>query len=118
MKGQKLDLANAFKSEIESALLSKRQGRKDLEWSHLERAHILGQFHALWHLRVHVLMIEYSVRYCNLKELLGQLPRIFLAMPGSITGLAPVGNTGGSDVGIFQAMEIPEDLRGYLEVQS
>ena len=67
MKGQKLDLANAFKSEIESALLSKRQGRKDLEWSHLERAHILGQFHALWHLRVHFLMIKYDIRYGNLK---------------------------------------------------
>ncbi len=118
MKGQKLDLVNAFKSEIASALLSKRLGRKDLEWSHLERAHILGQFHALRHLRVHVLMIEYSVRHGNLKEFLGQLPRIFLAVPGSITRLAPVGNTGGSDDGIFQSMEIPEDLRGYLEDQS
>lgn len=40
------------------------------------------------------MMIEYSLRHQLFKELLVQIPRIILAVPGSLTKLAPKGNTG------------------------
>ncbi|HEY6617230.1 MAG TPA: DUF3703 domain-containing protein, partial [Vicinamibacterales bacterium] len=47
-------------------------------------------------------------------ELVGQLFRITVAVPGSITGKYPLGNTGGANVSAFEPMPIPEDLRPLL----
>ncbi len=105
---------SAFEKEIDLANQSKVNGFASEEWNHLERAHILGQFYALKHLYVHVLMIGYSVRHKLVREFLGQIPRIMLAVPGSILKLAPKGNTGGADVGIFEPMQIPDDLQKIL----
>jgi hypothetical protein len=44
----------------------------------------------------------------------GQLLRLVVAGPGSLTGRYPVGNTGGADVSALAPMPIPEDLRPYL----
>ena len=60
-------------------------------------------------------MFAWSLKNQNAKELLGQIPRILLAIPGSLTGKAPLGNVGGARVGIFQPMEIPEDLKKILD---
>lgn len=105
---------SAFEKEIDMANQSKANGFASDEWNHLERAHILGQFFALKHLHVHVLMIEYSIRHKIVREFFGQIPRIILAVPGSILKLAPKGNTGGADVGIFEPMQIPDDLQKIL----
>jgi hypothetical protein len=48
-------------------------------------------------------------------ELLGQLARVLVAAPGSWLGRAPLGNTGGTNVGILTPMSISEDLRVLLE---
>lgn len=105
----------AFKTEIELAAKYKINGFSADEWNHLERAHILGQFFALKHLYVHILMIGYSIRQGSIGEFIGQIPRILLAIPGSVFKLAPKGNTGGSDVGIFQPMPVPEDIQKILK---
>lgn len=107
-------LESAFKKELDLASRANVDGFASDEWDHLERAHILGQFHASKHLRVHILMISYSIRHRLFNEFLGQIPRIILAVPGSVLKLAPKGNTGGADVGIFQPMKIPDDLQKIL----
>lgn len=114
MENKGIRLLEKYCLELALARTSRFSGNYDKEWYHLERAHVLGQFHPWRHLRVHLLMIRFSVVHFRVKEMVGQIPRIILAVPGSITKLAPKGNTGGSNVGIFEPMEIPDDLRVYF----
>lgn len=85
-----------------------------LTWHHLARAHVLGQFYAGPHLRVHTWMFIFGIKTLNAKEMIGQIPRLLLAAPGSILRKAPKGNTGLSNAGLFQPMPIPEDLQNLL----
>jgi hypothetical protein len=84
-------------------------------WKALERAHILSQAYGRPHVRVHARMFVQAWRERRWREVVGQLPRIVLAAPGSWLGRAPLGNTGGSDVGIFTPMAIPDDLQKILD---
>ncbi len=84
-------------------------------WEHLARAHILSQYYAWPHLYIHWKMFLYAVQTLNHRELLGQIPRLILAIPGSLSKKAPKGNTGLSNIGIFTPMEIPEDLKEILK---
>lgn len=108
-------LRSAFEIELASARSEEARGEHAHAWRHLERAHVLGQFHAGPHVRVHGRMFGFAWRRSRPREALGQLARLALAAPGSWTGRAPRGNTGGADVGIFTPMEIPEDLSDLLE---
>lgn len=85
-------------------------------WNHLERAHILSQNYWKQHFVVHWWMFSLALKTKNRKEILGQLPRLLLAIPGSIFNRAPKGNIGSSRVGIFEPMELPDDLRLILEL--
>ena len=67
------------------------------------------------HLRTHVAMLGSAVRRRDAHEILGQVFRLIVAGPGSLTGRYPVGNTGGANVSAFKTMSIPEDLRSALE---
>ena len=109
-------LRNHFLIEI-SNFRSALYQEKDITkaWSHLERAHVLGQFYVGPHLLVHWYMMFIALRTHRWPEILGQIPRLILAAPGSIFRLAPKGNTGGSNVGIFQPMHIPDDLNEILD---
>jgi hypothetical protein len=60
-------------------------------------------------------MFAFGWRRGDVGELLGQFARLLLAGPGSWLGRAPLGNTGGANVGIFSPMPIPEDLRALLD---
>ena len=110
-------LTAAFCNELNLAEKAGTEGEIEREWQHLERAHILGQYRATRHFHVHILMILFSLRHFQILEFLGQIPRLILSIPGSLTGLAPKGNTGGSNVGIFQPMQIPSDLKLYLDLR-
>jgi hypothetical protein len=59
-------------------------------------------------------MLAVALRRRDRRELIGQLFRIIVAAPGSITGKYPAGNTGGADVSAFAPMPIPDDLRPLL----
>jgi hypothetical protein len=59
-------------------------------------------------------MLSASIRRRDRREVAGQLLRLLLAVPGSISGRYPVGNTGGADVSAFSPMAVPEDLRPLL----
>jgi hypothetical protein len=107
-------LEAAWKAERHAATTARRAGDAHGEWHHLERAHILSQPLAGVHLRTHGAMLAASVRRRDGHEIAGQLLRLLLAAPGSISGRYPVGNTGGADVSAFSPMAVPEDLRPLL----
>jgi hypothetical protein len=108
-------LRAAFEAELRQAAEAERGGEPPRAWRHLERAHILSQAHAGPHSRVHCRMFAFGWRRGDVRELLGQLARLLVAAPGSWLGRAPLGNTGGANVGIRTPMPIPEELRVLLE---
>lgn len=109
------NLQRHFDEALREARAAERAGALARAWGHLERAHVLSQAHAWPHVHVHARMLGFAVRRVDLRELLGQLPRLLLAAPGSWTGRAPRGNTGGARVGIFTPMSIPADLQRLLD---
>ena len=107
-------LRAAWQAERQAAATAERAGDSAGAWHHLERAHILSQPRAGLHLRTHGAMLAAALRRRDRHELVGQLFRIIVAAPGSLTGKYPVGNTGGADVSAFSPMAVPEDLRPLL----
>ena len=107
-------LEAAWQAERHAATTARRTGDARVEWHHLERAHILSQPLAGLHLRTHGAMLSASVRRRDGREMAGQLLRLVLAVPGSVSGRYPVGNTGGADVSAFSPMAVPDDLRPLL----
>ncbi|NVN48974.1 DUF3703 domain-containing protein [Mycolicibacterium hippocampi] len=79
-------------------------------WRHLERAHIVSQPDPWLHTRNHGAMLTLALRQHDRREAFGQVLRLIVAAPGSMTGRYPVGNTGRVDAGLMTAMPIPEDL--------
>ena len=111
-------LRQAWSDEMGRARAARDRGDPSAEWNHLERAHILSQPMAMPHVRTHVSMIGSALRRRDRREIAGQLLRLVLAGPGSLTGRYPVGNTGGADVSAFAPMPIPDDLRAILDGDS
>jgi hypothetical protein len=107
----------AWETERQSARAAKSRGDSAGEWRHLERAHILSQPMAWPHLVTHAGMLGAAWRRHDPREVAGQLLRLLLAAPGSVTGRYPVGNTGGADVSAFRPMPVPDDLRSLLDVE-
>jgi hypothetical protein len=68
----------------------------------LEKAHLVAQPYAWPHLIVHWKMLMLACKYKNWHEFLGQIPRLILAIPGSLSGKAPKGNVGSTRMGIFE----------------
>ncbi len=107
-------LESAWTQELEAARNARRAGDLPAEWVHLERAHILSQPRAGMHLRTHAAMLGAAGRRRDIREVVGQLARLVLAAPGSLSGRYPIGNTGGADVSAFRPMPIPADLQLLL----
>jgi hypothetical protein len=107
-------LRAAWATERDAARAARQAGDPALEWRHLERAHILSQPLAGIHLRTHGAMLTAAVRRPDARETIGQLARVLLAVPGSVSGRYPVGNTGGADVSAFRPMAVPDDLSPVL----
>jgi Protein of unknown function (DUF3703) len=91
--------------------------RDDLDGAivRLERAHVLGQAHARWHVLVHWLMLKVAIRRHQGVAALGQAVRIVLGAVGSAVGRVPTGNTGGSEVSMFARMPIAPGLLRIME---
>ncbi len=107
-------LRQAWSEERAAAVAARRRGDQTGEWHHLERAHILSQPMTVPHLRTHGAMLGAALRRRDRREVLGQLLRLVVAAPGSLSGRYPVGKTGGADVSALEPMPIPEDLRSVL----
>ncbi len=68
----------------------------------LEEAHLISQPYVWTHIYVHWKMLLLAIEFRNWKEVRGQIPRLFLAGPGSLFGKAPKGNVGSTKMGIFE----------------
>lgn len=108
-------LTRHLTEELARARTLEATGDQAAAWRALERAHVLSQRYAGPHVRVHLRMIGLAWRRRAWREVAGQVPRILLAAPGSWFGRAPVGNTGGADVGIVQPMPIPDEIQRILD---
>ena len=108
----------AWATERNEARTARAEGNAAAEWRHLERAHILSQPMAWPHLVTHASMFSAAWRRRDLREVVGQTARLLLAVPGSVSGRYPVGNTGGAGVSAFRPMPIPDDLRSLLTVEA
>ena len=107
-------LVAAWSNERQLAREARVSGDLATEWRHLERAHVLSQPMVWLHLRTHVAMLGAGIRRHDGREVLGQVLRLIVAGPGSLSGRYPVGNTGGADVSALKPMPIPEDLISVL----
>jgi hypothetical protein len=105
----------AFETEIASARALMRQGEHDRAFVHLERAHVLGQQHALPHVRSHWLMLRVAVHRREPAAMLGQAARIVLGAVGSLVGSVPTGNTGGTNISMFKRLPIAPELLEIME---
>ena len=107
-------VAERLGSDLASARAEGRAGDPGAAWVLLEEAHVLSQPWAWPHVKVHAAMLALGWRTRDRREVRGQLLRIVVAGPGSLTGRYPEGNTGRAAVPATQLMLVPDDLRALL----
>lgn len=111
-------MAERLRAEIADRLVQAEAARRSDDvvgaWELLAEAHILSQSIAWPHIRVHLAMFGLAVRTRDVREVVGQAVRVVVAGPGSLAGKYPLGNTGRSDVSMFEPMPITADLQRVL----
>jgi len=103
-----------YLAELNMSEQARAIGDQRLEWHHLERAHILGQRWPREHNAVHWRMLKFGIRIKDMREIMGQLPRLVFGGVKSFVGTVPIGNTGGADIPALKTLEIPLDLKAVL----
>jgi hypothetical protein len=108
-----------IRTRLQQNLIESRQARKSKDfdrcWTLLEDAHVLSQPWALLHVRVHGSMFVTAMMQRDVREVRGQLSRIAVAGPGSLSGRYPTGNTGRARVPATQPMPIAGELAEVLQ---
>ena len=108
-----------IRTRLQQNLIESRQARKlkdfDRCWVLLEDAHVLSQPWAWLHVRVHGSMFIAAMVQRDMREVRGQLSRIAVAGPGSLSGRYPTGNTGRARVPATQPMPIAGELAEVLQ---
>lgn len=99
---------------LDAAQAAEASGHAGEAFSHLERAHVLGQAATAEHVRVHWQMFRWGLRQRDLRECLGQVVRIVGAATKTAFGLVPHGNTGGANVSPVRPMPVPADLAALI----
>jgi hypothetical protein len=106
--------AHGIRPYVDAELLraheSLQRGEYAGAFTHLERAHVLGQFSTGQHVRVHWHMLRWAVERRRCAEAAGQVLRIAAASVLTAFGLLPEGNTGGTDRSVFRRQPVPADL--------
>lgn len=100
---------------IADARRDTRAGRLEDAWTYLADAHVLSQPWPASHVRVHAAMLGMAWRTRESGEVGGQLFRLVVAAPGSLTGRYPAGNSGRTDVSAFEPAPVREDLAELLQ---
>lgn len=112
-------LNDEIRTRINNCFVEARAARHQRDWSRcwslLETAHILSQPWAWMHVRVHGSMFVAAVVQRDVREVRGQLSRIAVAGPGSLSGRYPTGNTGRARVPATQPMPIAGELAEVLQ---
>lgn len=100
-----------FNAELSKYRSEYSNGNLKFAWSHLERAHILGQKYPLAHSYVHWKMLQFGFKVKSGKEIFGQIPRLVFGGIKSFVGTIPTGNPGGANVPALKAFPIEEELK-------
>ena len=108
-------IAPYVEAELANAKRANSAGDTRQEFSHLERAHVIGQESTYWHVKVHVLMLIWATRNRSAREVPGQVFRIVGAATKTAFGLIPHGNTGGANVSPFRKMPIGPELASLIQ---
>ena len=108
-------IKQAFAQEMAIAKAAYAASDYDVAFSHLERAHIIGQRYIIAHWVSHWWMLKTGVRRGDWREIFGQVLRIFAVVPGYVFGWVPKGNTGGANVSPIKPMPLPADLKDLLK---
>jgi hypothetical protein len=108
-------MPDAVRSALDAEMRAAGDSDGQVRWSHLERAHILSQPWAWPHVKVHALMLRQGLRERDRREAIGQIVRLIVAGPGSLTGRYPTGNSGRATVPMMQPAEMPPDLAAVLD---
>jgi hypothetical protein len=104
----------AFEREIAAATLARSRSDAESEFTHLERAHVLGQRSTRAHTYAHWRMFRYGLEQRDVREVTGQIARMLAALTKSKIWV-PVGNTGGANVSPFRPMPVPDDLLRFVD---
>lgn len=104
-------LKSYFQAELDSYKTALGKGHLQQAWSHLERAHIIGQRYPFAHSYVHWKMLLFGIKIKSAKEVIGQIPRLLVGGVKSFVGKVPVGNPGGANVPPLKPFPIAEDIQ-------
>ena len=115
MKRMTLEIRDTINRNLTEAREARMFKNFDRCWSLLEDAHVLSQPWARMHVRVHGSMFVAAVVQRDVREVRGQLSRIAVAGPGSLSGRYPTGNTGRARVPAMQPMPIAGELAEVLQ---
>jgi hypothetical protein len=107
-------IRQAFESEMAAAYGYMRKRRLDHAFRHAEYAHVIGQQYVAFHIRTHLLMLKIGLKRRSVAEIWGQAVRIVLGALGSAVGVVPIGNTGGTNVGMFRRMPVEPGIAKLL----
>jgi hypothetical protein len=111
----KINIKPFVNKEIEASNNALIENDLELAFTHLERAHVLGQNVMALHLKVHYLMFRWGMKRNDFREMLGQALRILGTILFTWLNRLPTGNTGGANVPPFRKMEIPKELKKIIE---
>jgi hypothetical protein len=104
------DVGEAYEQEVERADEALQRDDFETAFRHLERAHVLGQRMTGRHTFVHWRMMVAGLRCGDLREAIGQVPRIAASILFSRLWV-PRGNSGRARVSAFKPMPVPADLQ-------
>ena len=100
----------AYKQEVKRADQALQRGDFETAFRYLERAHVLAQRMTGRHTYIHWRMLVAGLRRGDVREVVGQVPRIVASILFSRLWVPP-GNSGRSRVSAFKPMPVPDDLR-------
>jgi Protein of unknown function (DUF3703) len=109
------ELSREFDREIVLARELMAAGELERAFTHLERAHVIGQTFVGAHAQAHWLMFTLEFRRRRIAAVFGQAVRLFLGVIGSAVGVVPTGNTGGTDISMFKRLPIPPELQSIID---
>lgn len=108
----------ACNEKLQAAASAYRVGKLTLAFGLMEEAHVLGQRYFFPHWRAHAWMLRVGMARRDMREVVGQIGRLFVTPFGQLTGRLPIGNTGGADVSAFASLPIPDHLQTILNYQA
>lgn len=100
-----------FNLEIENYEVNLKKENLNQAWTHLEKAHIIGQSYPYQHSLVHWKMLQFGIQIKSRKEIIGQIPRLFFGGVKSFVGKIPLGNPGGSNVPPLKSFPIDSEIQ-------